>query len=128
MNKAQTEILTVSDLAEILNCDAETVATRLISGDLPGTKIGRGWIIPTQALLERLNEKALDESAERRQERDITQYTLSTEIIKKPKNRYSKNPGITKNSSILTSNETNRGKKRREPPPLPRLESIVITN
>ncbi|XJC73372.1 helix-turn-helix domain-containing protein [Delftia tsuruhatensis] len=66
MKRADAEILTVNDLAELFACDKETVAARLTSGDLPGVKVGRGWIVPRQALFERLNEKAREEAAARR--------------------------------------------------------------
>jgi excisionase family DNA binding protein len=59
MMRAEEEILTVDDLARLFGCDKETAAARLTSGDMPGVKVGRGWIIPRQAFFARLNEKAL---------------------------------------------------------------------
>ena len=61
-----TEICTAQGLATLLGCDKETAEERIRSGDLPGTKFGKGWIIPRQALMERLNEKAREEAAARR--------------------------------------------------------------
>lgn len=62
----ETEIYTATDLAALLCCDKETVEQRIIDGHLPGTKFGRGWIIPRRALLARLNEIAEEEAATRR--------------------------------------------------------------
>lgn len=61
-----TEILTIETVAELLHCDEKTVAERLLSGDLPGAKFGRGWIVPAQALFQRVNELAVEEAAARR--------------------------------------------------------------
>lgn len=66
MTRADTEILTVDDLAELFSCDKETAAARLTRGDLPGVKVGRRWVIPRQALFERLNEMAHEQAALRR--------------------------------------------------------------
>lgn len=60
------EPYTVDTLAALLGCDPDTAAERLNSGDLPGLKFGRGWIIPAEALHARLNEKAIQEAAARR--------------------------------------------------------------
>ena len=60
------EILTVADVAEILHCDVKTVSERLVSGDLPGTKFGRSWVVPAAALYQRVNEIAIEKSEERR--------------------------------------------------------------
>lgn len=61
-----TEILTTDVLAEMLRCDEKTVCERLVVGDLPGTKFGRSWIVPSDALFKRINELAIEEAAERR--------------------------------------------------------------
>jgi excisionase family DNA binding protein len=65
---ADAEILNTGELAKLLDCDEETVAKRIIDGDLPGTKFGRGWVIPRQALLQRINEMATQDAAARRAE------------------------------------------------------------
>lgn len=65
---ADAEILNTEELARLLECDEETVAKRIIDGDLPGTKFGRGWVIPRQALLQRINEMAMQDAAARRAE------------------------------------------------------------
>lgn len=67
------ERYTVEQAAEILCCAPETVAERIDTGDLPAVKFGRGWIIPAQALDQRLNEIALREAEERRRQREAGQ-------------------------------------------------------
>lgn len=65
-------IYSVTQVAEMLGCTEEIVAERLIQGDLPGVKYGRGWVIPADALRDRLNEKALAEAKERREPKRVT--------------------------------------------------------
>lgn len=64
------EIFTVDDVARLLHCDAETAATHLLNGDLPGLKFGRGWIVPADAFFQRLNEWAVEAAAIRKAERE----------------------------------------------------------
>lgn len=59
-------ILDVDQVAELLHCDRDTVAEALKAGTLPGLKFGRGWIVPAEALFERLNELAHEEAEHRR--------------------------------------------------------------
>lgn len=59
-------ILVPEEAATLLRCTARTVEDRLRAGDLPGEKFGEGWILPTQALLQRINEIALEKMIERR--------------------------------------------------------------
>lgn len=54
------DILTVDDVAEWLGCAADTVRDAAACGDLPAFKMGRDWVFPRVALVERLNEKATD--------------------------------------------------------------------
>jgi len=56
---AHEEILTKQEVAELLDCELSTVEEKARSRELPGVKIGRSWIFPRQALLQRLNEIAL---------------------------------------------------------------------
>jgi excisionase family DNA binding protein len=116
MPYSEPEILTVSDLAELLSCDAETVAAKLINGDLPGLKIGRSWIIPKQAFLQRLNSKALEDSAARREDKK----TMSTNSKKQTLER-DKNIEFTGNSSAFSPRSTTKGRRRRPHPELPDL-------
>jgi excisionase family DNA binding protein len=67
------ECYTVEEAATMLCCSPETVAERIDTGDLPAVKFGRGWIIPAQALDQRINEIALCEAEKRRQQREAGQ-------------------------------------------------------
>lgn len=110
MKRADTEILTVDDLAELFACDKETAAARLTSGDLPGVKVGRGWIVPRQALFERLNEKAREEASARR-----AQHVPPADISKQQGKRADTPTAIPHSINTIKS----RGRKRRIPPALP---------
>lgn len=59
------------EAASLLRCTQRTIEDRLRSGDLPGEKFGEGWIIPTQALLLRVNEIATEKMRERRQVKPV---------------------------------------------------------
>jgi hypothetical protein len=59
-------ILTTAAVAQLLDCEETTVMARALAGDLPGVKIGRSWVFPQEALMQRLNEMALAGSAARR--------------------------------------------------------------
>lgn len=61
-----SDIYTADQLASLLKCDKETAEARIRSGDLPGIKFGKSWVIPRQALLQSLNEMALNEAAHRK--------------------------------------------------------------
>lgn len=65
-------IYTVAGVADMLLCGEDKVREALNSGDLPGTKYGRDWIIPGEALYQRLVEKALDEAEGRRSAKPST--------------------------------------------------------
>lgn len=58
--------LKVEAVADLLDCEVDTVNARALSGDLPGVKFGRSWVFPTTALEARLNELAIEEAAARR--------------------------------------------------------------
>lgn len=60
------QTFTVDQVAVVLGCSVEKVREALNTGDLPGLKYGRDWVIPCDALDKRLVEKALEEAAERR--------------------------------------------------------------
>lgn len=115
MKRADTEILTVDDLARLLACDKETAAARLISGDLPGVKVGRGWIVPRQALFERLNEKAREESEARR-----AYHIDALETAKlrgQPQSMLvARQPPV---ALLGATTSKKRGRQRRDPPTLP---------
>ena len=59
-------VLDVETAAQLLRCEPSTVRERLRQGDLPGVKLGTDWVLPSGALLQRLDELALEESARRR--------------------------------------------------------------
>lgn len=48
------------EAAKILKCTPQKLAEELCSGNLPGAKFGRKWIIPREAFYQRLNEIALE--------------------------------------------------------------------
>ena len=60
------DVLKADAVAELLDCEVETLNMRALSGDLPGLKFGRSWVFPVAALEARLNELAVDEAAARR--------------------------------------------------------------
>jgi excisionase family DNA binding protein len=49
---AGPDVLTVEQLAELLQVDAKTVRSLATSGDLPGRKLGRHWRFSRQAVLD----------------------------------------------------------------------------
>lgn len=122
MTRADAEILTVDDLAELFGCDKETAAARLTRGDLPGVKVGRGWIIPRQALLERINQKAHEEAAARRQCFELVHTTEATRgrdisgLLPLPDSSVTVSPPVALKG----------GRKRRIPPTLPSLRPEAI--
>ena len=60
------EIMTVEQAADMLMCDKHRISERLQDGDIPGTKFGRSWVIPTRAFFDRLNQLAVEEAKQRR--------------------------------------------------------------
>jgi excisionase family DNA binding protein len=60
-------VLDVDQVAELLRCEPTTVQEHARRGELPGLKLGRDWVFPVGALLQRLDEVALKESAKRRE-------------------------------------------------------------
>lgn len=125
MKRVDAEILTVDDLAELFACDKETAAARLTSGDLPGVKVGRGWIVPRQALFERLNEKAREEAAIRRtQQASMLDEGLSQRNSAKPTTAGKKS--AIPSALLPTTSALQKGRKRRVPPPLPSLPNHTI--
>lgn len=54
------EFLNVYDVARLLDCAEVTVEEWLRSGALPGLKIGRGWVVPRNALVECVNTLAIE--------------------------------------------------------------------
>lgn len=53
------EILNKDEVATLLDCEPSTVEEKARNHELPAVKIGRSWLFPRQALMQRLNEMAL---------------------------------------------------------------------
>ncbi|MGJ7611361.1 MULTISPECIES: helix-turn-helix domain-containing protein [unclassified Variovorax] len=53
------DILSKDQVATMLDCEPSTVEEKARNHELPGVKIGRSWLFPRQALMQRLNEMAL---------------------------------------------------------------------
>ena len=53
------DILNKDEVANLLDCEPSTVEEKARNHELPGVKIGRSWLFPRQALMQRLNEMAL---------------------------------------------------------------------
>lgn len=113
-----SEIYTAQQLAELLGCDKETAEARIRQGDLPGVKFGKGWIVPRQAFIERVNEMAKEEAAIRRQQLS----NEKAEALKKGK--------LAENASPLLPSSINRISKsnRRVPPPLPSVPANSLSS
>ncbi len=59
-------MLDVDQVAALCRCASTTVQDLARAGQLPGIKLGVDWVFPTEALLQRLNELALQQAATRR--------------------------------------------------------------
>ena len=59
-------ILSVAEVAALLECREDTVRERAAAGRLPGLKYGRDWVFPTAALLDAIDKQARDEAEARR--------------------------------------------------------------
>lgn len=56
--------------APILDCSPDTVAELLNTGELPGLRYGRSWIIPPAALEQCLTSRAIEQMLARRAARN----------------------------------------------------------
>jgi excisionase family DNA binding protein len=108
--------LTIEQAAEVLQCDTDTAALRFNSGELPGVKFGRRWVIPAPAFFKRLNELALEEADRRRRE-------LAAEREAAAK-RAAAPKMITVGPTAHGSAERTRGRKRQPLPTLPSLPAM----
>lgn len=115
---ADAEILNTVELAKLLGCDKETAEKRIIAGDLPGSKFGRGWIIPRRALIERINEMAMNDAAERRAALEAERSTAAGRGQR----------SIAGPSPMLPTTEAAKPLRgqRRKPPPLPSMAQATI--
>lgn len=64
--KLTDELLSVETVANALDCAGTTVEERARTGDLPGIRLGRGWVFPRAALMQSLCDLAHREAAERK--------------------------------------------------------------
>jgi len=62
-------MIELDEACAALKCTVNKLEEELRTGRLPGTKIGREWIIPRQAFFTCLNERAQTEAEERRSKR-----------------------------------------------------------
>jgi len=58
-------LLTIDDVAKLLQCEPGTVAEHARLGSLPAVKFGKGWVFPTAALLQAINQMAVTEAQRR---------------------------------------------------------------
>lgn len=54
-----SDFLKLEEIAEMLQCEPETVLECARSGKLPAVKFGRSWVFPREAFFQRINELAL---------------------------------------------------------------------
>jgi excisionase family DNA binding protein len=106
--------LTIEQAAEVLQCDTDTAALRFNSGELPGVKFGRRWVIPAPAFFKRLNELALEEADRRRRE-------LAAEREAAAKRAAA--PQLLPVGTTASAPGT-RGRRRQPLPTLPSLQSM----
>lgn len=113
------DIYTAEQIASLLKCDKETAEARIRSGDLPGIKFGKSWVIPRQALLQCLNEMALSEAAQRKAEMQGSRAAA----LEKGK---AGTKAAAAPSPMLPSSQGGRKRgQRREPPKLPALPAFA---
>jgi excisionase family DNA binding protein len=105
---AEGHTLTIEQAAEVLQCDPDTAAVRFNSGELPGVKFGRRWVIPAPAFFKRLNELALEEAERRR-----------TELAKERAAAASRS--AAPQAFVVKAQPTQRGRRRQPLPSLPAL-------
>ena len=66
------EVFIAEQVAGLLHCTTVQEEELLRIGELPGLKIGRAWIVPSEALSDRLNEMALEQALDRRSKRQLS--------------------------------------------------------
>ena len=72
-------------LAQALNCKPETVHDRALAGDLPGVKLGRGWVFPREAVLEAINDLAREQAKARRAGKAPQPAAVAVPVLRKSK-------------------------------------------
>lgn len=73
-------VLNAEHAAQLLECEPSTIEEHCRAGSLPGIKFGVGWIIPTAALLDRINNIAMEQSRERLQAKTPVAVSLVVEM------------------------------------------------
>lgn len=73
---AHPETIDAKECAQLLRCKADQVEEMARAGDIPGLKIGRGWLFVRADLLAFLAERARKEAADRRAKRSPQQNVL----------------------------------------------------
>ena len=53
-------VLTVEEMAKLLNLKSSTISRKASKGAIPSVKIGRKWIFPRDVIQEWLKQKALE--------------------------------------------------------------------
>src|SRR5882672_7194055 len=76
------EVLTKEQIAELLQCDVTTVEEKARNGELPGVKVGRSWVFPREAMLQRLNEMALAPNLKARAKSETRRERLEAEMAR----------------------------------------------
>lgn len=73
---ATPSVLTTEAVSELLGCSSYTVEEMARKGELPGIKPGGSWVFPVLAFEQRINEMALEQSADRRRPKGPTPTAL----------------------------------------------------
>jgi hypothetical protein len=55
-------VLSEAEVADMLNCDIDTLRVRAGRGEIVGLKIGRGWVFPLVAFEESINRLAVQQA------------------------------------------------------------------
>jgi excisionase family DNA binding protein len=84
MTASPLETIDSDQCAELLRCTPGQVEEMARAGEIPGLKIGRGWLFVRADLLAYLAERARDEAAQRRARRQPG--NAVTPIIKRRRN------------------------------------------
>ncbi len=63
---APTETMDSEECAALLRCSIDQVEELVRNGDIPGVKLGRGWLFVRADLLDYIAELARQQAAERR--------------------------------------------------------------
>lgn len=76
-------IIDVNECAELLLCSPDQIEEKARAGEIPATKIGRGWLFIREDLIQYLADKARKEAGERLSRRSPN----VTQLVVKPRRR-----------------------------------------